>query len=107
MYVGRDFDPTDATNLAVENEVYTLDFKNDLVTGETISSAAWTCFVVTGTDPTPAARLSGAATVSGSMTSQRFTGFLPGVKYRLLAAVLTNLGNTKSLWSHVAARAPD
>jgi hypothetical protein len=103
MYVGSDFDPSDTA----EDEIYTLDFVNDLVTGETIASASWSCAVITGTDPSPASRVSGSASKSGSQTSQRFNGFIPGVSYQLIATVVTSLGNTKKLWSHVQARNPD
>ncbi len=103
MYVGRDFDPEDVG----ENEVFTLDFVNDLASGETITSAVWKCEVKSGSDSQAASRLSGAPSNSGTKSSQRVAGLLTGVTYRLTAVVTTSLSNVISLWSHVACQTPD
>ena len=102
MYVGNDYDQSEPG----ENEIYTLDFVRDMLAGETLSGATWTCVAVSGTDASASTRISGSATVSGTQTSQRCTGFLDGVKYRLEATVTTSLSNTKKLWSHVSVKAP-
>jgi hypothetical protein len=102
MYVGRDFDPSDVG----ENEAYTLDFVNDLAPNEALASATWSCQAVTGSDPAAASHVSGAASVAGKTTSQRITGLLPGVKYRLQAVAATTFGNSVSLWSHVTCQSP-
>ena len=103
MYVGRDYDPSDTGEI----EIYTLDFVNDLVNGETIASAVWTCTPIIGIDSNATSCVFGAATFSGTQTSQPFKNFVSGVYYQLLATVGTSLGNTKKLWSHVPARSPD
>jgi hypothetical protein len=105
MYVGIDFDPTDGSEI----EYYTLNFINDLVAGEMITQATWSIAVVTGTDPSAASRISGTAEIdpTGTMTSQQFANLLNTVKYRLTANVLTNFGNSKSLWSHAPGIVPD
>lgn len=102
MYCGRDFDPSDTG----ENEVYTIDFVNDLAPNEALMSAVWTCAVVSGIDTAAATRISGAASVALSKSSQRITGLLPGVKYRLQAVAMTTFGNSVSLWSHVICQSP-
>ena len=109
MYVGDDFGPADPG----EKEVYGFDFTAILATGETIASAAWTCSVVTGTDPSPSSRIFGSALIgpgkygrASAATQQWFSGFLPGCQYRLQAMVTTSLGQALSLWSHVQCVSP-
>jgi len=102
MFVGKDWDPSDPG----ENELYTLDFVNDLAANEAMTSATWTCAAVTGSDPSAASRISGPASVSGKTTSQRVTGLLAGVRYRLQAIATTTFGNTVSLYSHVTCQSP-
>jgi len=102
MYVGRDFDPID------DEEIVTVgfDFTNEMLSGETLSSPAWRCEVVTGTDPAPGGRLAGGPSLAGTITTQRFSEPVAGVKYRLVAEVDTNLGNHYLLWSHIEGTAP-
>jgi len=103
MYAGSDFDPIDVN----ERPVLTLDFsKYPLATGETISSVAWTCTVADGTDATPAARLIGAATISGTQTLQQVGTMLAGVKYRLAAQATTSLGQILNLFSFALCQDP-
>ncbi len=101
MYVGRDFDPANAT----ENEVYSLDFVNELGTGETLLSVSAVSFTVfQGTDANPDSHLSGNPSVTGSVVSQRLTTLTSGVTYTLAFTVLTSLSNTITLFSRVACR---
>jgi len=105
MYVGRDFDPSDVG----ESEVYSFDFVKDLATGETIASSEWFCAVAEDSDADDAAaqdHVALDASNAGTVTSQRITGLVDGVKYVLQAKVVTSLGNTKSLWSHVLTGTP-
>jgi hypothetical protein len=102
MYVGRDFDPSDPG----ENEVYSFDFTRDLADNEALTAATWSCTVAGGSDPSAASRISGSASVSGKTTSQRVTGLLAGVRYRLQAIATTTFGNTVSLFSHVTCQSP-
>jgi hypothetical protein len=106
-YVGSDFTPADRG----ENEVYSLDFVKECAAGETLTSSTWTCKVADDSavqDPDAATRVSGAATNSGTVSSQRIdlTAAPDGVKYVLQAVAVTNQSNTKSLWSHVDCGVP-
>ena len=105
MYVGRDFDPSDSG----ESERYTFDFVNDLQTGDTIQSAVWTCAVAAksaGFDPDAAGCISQPAVYTGTKTTQRVSGMLPGVTYVLRATVTTQNNDIISLWSCVECRNP-
>ena len=70
------------------------NFLAQLTSGETISTQAVTATVYSGTDTTPQAVLSGAATVSGAVVTQRITGGTEGVIYKLLCTVTTSLSRT-------------
>jgi hypothetical protein len=98
MYAGSRFSPSDPD---VESEVYTFDFRRDVAAGETLSSATFSIALVAGSDASPAARLSGAASVSGTKASQRIAGLKSGATYRLQCVATTSLGNTVSLYSFV------
>jgi hypothetical protein len=106
MYVGKDFDPADPSET---NEPYTFDFVNDVVAGETLVSAVWTCVVAPDSrvpDANPSSHIVGSSSVSGTKTSMTFASFLPGVKYLLKAVVATTLNSTPALHSHVLCSAP-
>jgi hypothetical protein len=105
MYVGRDFDPSDSG----ESERYSFDFVNDLQTGDSIVGATWTCEIAaksSGADDTAAGRIDGPAVFTGTKTTQRVSGMVPGCTYCLTATVTTALLDTVSLWSHVACVDP-
>lgn len=104
IYCGRDFSPAQQN----ESELYGLDFVNDLVAGEALTSAAWTLTVTNGVDGTPSSHLIGSPTLvtpDGTTvqteTDQRIQGLLPDVTYAVQAVAVTNKGNTKTLYSHV------
>jgi hypothetical protein len=102
MYVGADYSPSDNP----ENELYGLDFVNDLPSGDTISTASWTCTNADDTqvtDPNPSSRLVAGPFIAGTVSTARFSGFLTGVKYTLQATVTTSQGNTLNLFTHVTA----
>lgn len=101
MYVGRDFDPANAT----ESEVYSLDFVNELASGESLSSVtSVTLTVFQGTDADPSSHLSGSASITGTIVSQRLVTLTSGVTYTLSFTVLTTQTNTITLFSRVACR---
>ena len=95
----------------VESETFGLNFVNDLTSGEVISTVVggvWNISVVQGSDSGAAVCLIGGAAIvipdgatSNIATTQRISGLLPDVVYCVQAVVTTNLGNTKSLYSHV------
>lgn len=106
MYAGVDFSPVDVGEVISE----AFDFVNDLAAGDSIASVVWTCSVSTestGTDPAPASRLLGPSGISGTVVSQRFSGFLAGVTYTLLAQITTAFGDKLDLWSHVFCETPN
>lgn len=107
MYCGRDFSPMEQ----MESETFGLSFINDFTAGEVISSIVggqWTISVSAGTDTNATAHLIGGATIvtpdgatSAIATIQRISGLLPEVTYAVGATVITSLGNTKNLFSHI------
>lgn len=97
MYVGRDFDASDTT----ESEVYSLNFVNDLQSGETILSVVFAMTAAEGVDSDPSSRLDGAPSFIGTTAMQRVTGLVTGVVYTLAATVTTSLGNRITLWSRI------
>jgi len=105
MYVGRDFPPADP----VEGRTYTLDFVNDIASGDTIVEAVWYCTVADdsdGADENSADHVALPATYEGTKTLQFVSGLVDGVKYILKAVVGTQAGETVSLYSHVPCEAP-
>lgn len=77
-----------------ETEVFTVDYVNLLRAGEAIQSANWANSVLPGaaTDPSPAAMISGAASITGSQVSTILTGGIAGVTYQPLCTAITNMG---------------
>lgn len=77
-------------------EFFSVDFTRELAAGETITGASCTISVLEGTDGTPAARLSGSATYSGTVVSQLVQATLDAVYYRLTFGATTSNGQTLS-----------
>jgi len=103
MYVGRDFDPSDTG----EDERYSFDFVNDLKPGDSIASVVWACGVAPRSevaDSNAPASINGPPVFTGTKTTQRVSGLLPGVIYTLTATVVSTDGDTVSLWSHVECK---
>lgn len=108
MYVGRDFDPANPT----ESQVYSMDFTNDLQSGEAINTAAIALTVFQGTDSNPSLHLAGNPSISGAVVSQRVGGsgapggnLVAGVTYTIAYTITTTLTNTLTLYSRIACRA--
>lgn len=80
-----------------ETKTYYFDFAGLLASGETISSAAVTATVYSGTDANPSAIISGADSTSGSIVSQNITAGTLGVIYELLCAATTSAGQVLQL----------
>lgn len=95
----------------IESETFGISFENDFTAGEVISSIVgnqWNISVTAGTDTNATAHLIGAAVItipdgatSNIATIQRISGLKPDVTYAVQAVVVTSLGNTRSLWSHI------
>ena len=80
--------------LAGEVANYTFDFSSDLASGETISTKVVTAAVYSGTDASPSGIISGSATSSGAIVTQKITGGVLGVIYELLCQITTSAGQT-------------
>jgi flagellar biosynthesis protein FliR len=80
----------------------TFNFLSLLAVGETISSATVTATVYTGVDPSPSSMISGSATISGSIVSQKVAGGVLGVVYELLCSAVTSAGQTLLLAGYFA-----
>lgn len=101
MHTGRDYDPSDPG----ENEVYAIDFVNDLPTGSTIAGATVALTVQTGSDPSPSSHLIGGYFVVGTVVSQQISGLLAGNVYTLQIVITTSGGGSISLWAHIPCEA--
>lgn len=80
--------------LAGESPNLTFDFAGRLASGETISTQVVAATVYSGTDANPSAIISGAATASGSVVTQKVTAGTLGVIYELLCTITTSAGQT-------------
>lgn len=77
-----------------ESRILPFDFISDLGPTETISTQSVTATVWSGTDASPSSMISGAATASGTIVSQKIIGGVVGVVYYLLCTITTSLGQT-------------
>lgn len=78
------------------------NFLSLLGVSETISSATVTASVYSGVDANPSAMISGSATISGAVVSQKIVGGVVGVIYELLCAAVTSAGQTLELAGYFA-----
>lgn len=80
-----------------ETATYAFDFISRLAVGETITSQSVAATVYSGVDPTPSNIISGSATVSGTIVSQKITGGVAGTIYKLVSTATTSAGQTLQL----------
>lgn len=90
------------SKLLGESLVLPFDFLSSLALGETISTKVVTATVFSGVDASPSSVISGAATSSGSVVSQKVTGGVLGVIYELLCQITTSAGQTLQMSSFLA-----
>ncbi len=83
-----------SAKVASESGKRTVDFSDSLLPGVTLSAPAVTAAVYSGVDASPSSILSGAATVSGSVVTQKFTAGVVGVLYETTWTVTTSDGQT-------------
>ena len=88
----------------IVSEVF--DFTSRLAAGETISAATVTAFVYSGSDPTPAALISGPAAISGGKVTQRVTGGFMGNVYDLVCTATTSVGQVLQITGYLVV-SPD
>lgn len=86
-----------------EINYYGLDFTNELVPGDSIATAVWSCTVSENADldPAPASRLLGDASVLGAIVTQKAGQFASGAQYVLSCTIQTRLGLARTLWSYL------
>lgn len=78
-------------------KTYSFDFSDELAVGETIATQVVTATVYSGTDASPSSLISGAASASGAVVSQKITTVGVGVLgtiYELLCSITTSAGQT-------------
>ena len=80
--------------LTTENELFTFEFSQVLGVSETLSTATCTIVVKDGADGNPSSMLVGSAAISGTKASQRLSGGVDNVTYRVIMTVTTSAGNT-------------
>jgi hypothetical protein len=80
----------------------TFDFISKLGVSETISTQVTTCTVYSGVDAAPSAVISGAASSSGTIVTQKITAGVLGVIYELLCTITTSQGQTLQLSAYLA-----
>ena len=97
MYVGADYSPADNP----ENELYGLDFVNDLPVGDSITGGVVNLTLYSGTDPSPSSHLAGGFSVNGTAVVQRIRGLIAGNIYTFNVVVSTQQGNNISLFAHI------
>ena len=72
----------------------TFDFSDLLAVGETISTQVVAATVYSGTDASPSSLISGSATASGAVVTQKVTAGTLGVIYELTCTITTSNSNT-------------
>ena len=88
--------------LASETKTITFDFTSLLAIGETISTQTCTATVYSGVDASPSAIISGSASASGAIVSQKITAGTVGVIYSVACAITTSAGQTLKLVGFLA-----
>lgn len=88
--------------------LFSMDFQLNLAPGEVINTATWACAIEVGTDSGAGARISGGATISGSVVSQLVTfatGVTTGNRYLLTCTCTTSNSETLIGYSHTTVNA--
>lgn len=82
--------------LAGEIANVTFDFAGRLASGETISTQAVVAALYSGTDASPTSLVTGSASASGSIVTQKLTtvGRTLGAIYELTCTITTSAGQT-------------
>lgn len=89
----------------VEVILVTFDYSDVLgITGETITSTAWSISVYDGVDPSPQTMLSGSGTFNNTSASNYIQGGVDGVTYLLSCVATTNSGETLKLSAHMLVK---
>ena len=92
--------------ITTENEQFTFNFSTVMSSGETISLATSTVQVVSGTDANPTAILVGSPVINGQVVSQRISGGLDGVIYRIEVTATTSATNVFTIVADLPVLSP-
>lgn len=88
-----------------EVEPFALDFTTSLPAGVTVNQgipAVWGCTLLSGSDPNPTARLSGAPYFTGTNETTQLAGNWYGDStYALSATIRTSTGLPMTLWANM------
>lgn len=88
------------------DEIYTIDFVNQLREGERVTSANVSFILSQGEDPDVPSRVIGSFFITDdTLVSQRIRGLLPGNIYNLSITAVTSLGFTPELNSYIVCEA--
>ena len=79
---------------AGETQKLRFNYISDLAVGETVVSASVVATIYSGTDPTPAAIINGAASITTPEVTQGVIAGVLGVTYLLTCTALTSAGQT-------------
>ncbi len=82
-------------------QTYQFDFASLLAQGETISTQTVAASVYSGTDASPSSIISGSASASGTIVSQKITAGVVGVIYELKCTITTSLSQTLQLTAYL------
>lgn len=85
-----------------DTRIFYFDFTSNLAVGETISTQQVAATVYSGTDSNPSAIISGSASASGAVVSQKITAGTLGVVYTILCTITTSLGQTLTQAGYLA-----
>lgn len=91
---------------AAETISVEFDFSAMLAVGETISTQSCTAAVYSGTDATPSSVISGSATASGAVVTQKLTGGTLGVIYTITCSITTSASQTLALSGYLVIVSP-
>lgn len=80
--------------LSTETHLITFDFSNDLPAGVTISTQAVTSILYSGVDASPSSVISGVASDTAQIVTQKVTGGVSGATYLLTCTITTSDSQT-------------
>lgn len=93
------------SKLAAETAALAFDFASLLASGETISTQSVAAATYSGTDASPSSIISGSATASGSVVSQKVTAGTVGVIYLLTCTITTSASQVLNMVGYLAVPA--
>lgn len=83
-----------------DNQPYSIDFINDVQTGETVVSATVSLTLFSGVDSNPNGHLQGTYTINNNtIVTQPIAGLLPNNVYSLNISAFTSLAYTVELYA--------